>query len=492
MKLRPVVVTGSALLLAVAISAVAGLTLATVVQRRLAVRLAHVTAVIRSVDEIDRALFVHKRESTLFMLSGSLEHRQAAREAQALVERSLDEARRGIESREVQALVEQTEADAARYFAAVAAAEAAGRSPLESDPAVFRSLEDTHDAAELLMATSLHRSEEEQASMERWFRAEGVAGVCLAALIAVLVTALLVGTRGQVVRPLRHIAHAIHRYGLGDRNARAPQAGLAELQEISRRFNETADALERSREAQLGFLAAVAHDLRNPLTALKAGASTVARADAPVALVKQVMALVVRQVERLERMVGDLLDATAIEAGRLEMRRQPTALCELARHAAGLFTACGSERQISVSAPAGEVTVVCDPVRIEQVLSNLLSNALKYSPPDSAVEVSVASAGDGAVIAVRDHGVGIPPDEHEKVFEPFRRASTSPDGVPGIGLGLSVVRRIVEAHHGRIELQSTPGHGSTFTVRLPRDPQVASCGADDRAHRAGSPAFHSR
>jgi signal transduction histidine kinase len=113
------------------------------------------------------------------------------------------------------------------------------------------------------------------------------------------------------------------------------------------------------------------------------------------------------------------------------------------------------------------LSVECDPARLEQVLTNLLTNAIKYSPGGGRIVVSADRVGGNAVVTVADTGLGIPPEDRERIFEPFRRGNAGAQNVPGVGLGLSVARRIVRAHQGDIEVESQPGMGSTFRIRLP-------------------------
>jgi signal transduction histidine kinase len=121
---------------------------------------------------------------------------------------------------------------------------------------------------------------------------------------------------------------------------------------------------------------------------------------------------------------------------------------------------------IAVSLPPGAVPVRCDPLRIEQVVSNLVGNAIKYSPNGTPVEVAVTDDGGRATVTVTDQGVGVAPEDRPHLFEPFRRGSRA-RGIAGLGLGLAVARRIVEAHGGRIELDSVATAGSTFHLILP-------------------------
>jgi signal transduction histidine kinase len=122
--------------------------------------------------------------------------------------------------------------------------------------------------------------------------------------------------------------------------------------------------------------------------------------------------------------------------------------------------------------PTEPVVVVCDPTRVAQVLENLVTNAIKYSPAGGAVDVTLAAGAEEVVVSVADTGLGIEPGMLETIFEPFRRVSPSKNVSPGVGLGLSICRRIVVAHGGRIDVVSKPGQGTTFQVHLPR--QVAA------------------
>jgi signal transduction histidine kinase len=238
---------------------------------------------------------------------------------------------------------------------------------------------------------------------------------------------------------------------------------------MSRRFNEMADALAVRRQLQVAFLGGVAHDLRNPLAVLKLSLALVPPDQPlpPERRLRQMMEKIARQITRLDRMAGDFLDMAKIEAGELELKLGEHDACELVRHVTALFADTPAERRLRTTLPRIAVQLMCDPLRMEQVLTNLISNAMKYSPEESVVDLSLEEQASAVVFTVVDHGVGIPENEQQRVFEPFRRAGMSKETVPGVGLGLFVVRRIVEAHGGRIELSSAEGVGSTFRVHVP-------------------------
>jgi signal transduction histidine kinase len=228
-------------------------------------------------------------------------------------------------------------------------------------------------------------------------------------------------------------------------------------------------ALERQYDNRLAFLGGVVHDLRNPLSVLKLSTALLGAdrpAQAPQSSEKA-LAVVRRQVERLERMLEDLLDAARVEAGHLELRLSRRDLRDISRDVVETFRESSPNHELRLALPEQPLLVSCDPLRIEQVLTNLVSNAIKYSPRGGKVEVALEQPGSEAVLHVVDQGVGIPPDDQAHIFEPFRRSGASRELVAGAGLGLFVAQRIVEAHGGRIEVESRPGAGSTFRVRLP-------------------------
>jgi signal transduction histidine kinase len=177
------------------------------------------------------------------------------------------------------------------------------------------------------------------------------------------------------------------------------------------------------------------------------------------------MAMVDKQTRHLERMINDLLDTARIEAGHLDLRCEHCDGAQLVKDTLELFRPSGAK--LVPVLPKEPVTLWADPVRMTQVLNNLVSNAIKYSPEGGRIEVRLERRRREVVFIVSDQGPGIAPDEAAHIFEPFRRAKLIKEGVPGAGLGLSVARRIVEAHGGQILLESEVGRGAKFRIRLP-------------------------
>src|SRR2546423_2255092 len=203
------------------------------------------------------------------------------------------------------------------------------------------------------------------------------------------------------------------------------------------------------------FVATVSHELRNPLTPLKGFINTLMLGtgeDSPEAR-QEYYRIMDKQVGRLERLIADLLEVSRIEAGHLPLELMPFDLTALVSGDVQVFS---KTRTLHVRAPATPVRVLADATRVEQVFTNLLSNALKYSQPDTSVEVTVAAAGEQAIVSVRDEGEGIPPEEQARVFDRFHRAEGGlAKKQEGTGLGLYIAKRLVEAMGGSIWLVSS-------------------------------------
>jgi two-component system, OmpR family, sensor histidine kinase MtrB len=378
----------------------------------------------------------------------------------------LEEARRNAWSPEEQALLTEAERTLSHYL--LARERVVDLPPEQAARELIPRLEDALAALDALVVFNVNEARTIQLQADRWDQLANLGGVSMAALLVLGGGALLWWMRRFVFRPLLDMSHAMRRFGAGRKRTRAPEAGPVELRDMARTFNEMANSLSRQQEEQLTFLAGVAHDLRNPLSALKMSAALVTSGrPIPEERMQKTMALVRRQVARLDRMVGDLLDATRIEAGRFELSLEVRDVREMATAVVELYLAGGSSHDLRLHLPEEPVMLSCDATRVEQVLHNLVSNALKYSQGGSRVDVTVGREGEEAVLTVVDRGIGISNEELRMLFAPFRRTGRAREKAPGVGLGLSVARRIVEAHGGRIEVESRPSVGSTFRVRLP-------------------------
>lgn len=409
---------------------------------------------VRLAEEAQIGLNLHDRAELPFV--------RAATEADLL--RTLTEAGRHVASREEQRRYDRAWARIQEYLLAVDR----GADP----PERAKRLELAYDALERLVNAKVAQANAAQRSADRLDKAGDVVGVTAATVMLVVLAILFLLFRRAVVLPILALDSAMERFGRGDAGARSEERGAAELRGIARRFNAIADALARQNDLRVAYLAGVAHDLRNPLAALQLSASAIGSGGPlpPEDRLRQAMAVVDRQVTRLNRMVGDLLETVRIEAGHLSLHVAEHDLSQIVRDVVQLFEGTSLKHDLCVELPERPVVVRCDPVRIEQTLSNLVSNAIKYSPRGGPVLVSVRLDVESAVVSVTDQGLGIPTEDLEAIWEPFRRSGASKELVAGVGLGLSSARRIVAAHGGTISVRSVLGIGSTFSFSLPFSP----------------------
>ncbi|MEW5771968.1 MAG: HAMP domain-containing sensor histidine kinase [Thermodesulfobacteriota bacterium] len=336
-------------------------------------------------------------------------------------------------------------------------------------------------------------------------------GLILVASVLAFVVAAALGLliAASFTRPISQLAGAIRVMSLGRLDSRAHLNREDELGHLAQAFNDMADALERrtaslsSYAAELAeanvrlqeldrmksdFISTVSHELRTPLTSVR-GFAKVIRRDFPICSgetkkpdevrierckrTSSNLDIIIEESERLTRLINDILDVSKIESGAMQWRDQPLSLEEAVRRAldkaAGL-TSAESGPVLATRLERDLPWVRMDPDRLMQVLFNLLSNALKFTPAGS-VTVGAGRTPEGGVrLWVEDTGAGIPPEELDKVFNLFHQARNGslPETKPqGTGLGLAIVQRIVEHYGGRTWAESTPGQGSTFIVELP-------------------------
>jgi signal transduction histidine kinase len=305
----------------------------------------------------------------------------------------------------------------------------------------------------------------------------------MAALSALLVSIVIAWwLASTITRPMVQITRASEEMARGNLD---PQLTLPETTDevgrLSKAFTTMAREVARSNRTMRDLLANVSHDLRTPLTSISgfAGAlvdGTLSGSEGA----KEAGRIIGEEAERMRRLVEDLLYLGRIESGDLSLQRDPVDLTELARAAQARFSFRAQEGGINFDLQAHEpITILGDPHRIGQVLDNLIENAFKYTPPTGRVEVSASIEGGKvangraargpytAIVSVHNTGSYIPPEEAERVFERFYQVDKARAGTRGSGLGLAIAREIVQAHGGKIDLQSSPQAGTRFIVRIP-------------------------
>jgi signal transduction histidine kinase len=223
------------------------------------------------------------------------------------------------------------------------------------------------------------------------------------------------------------------------------------------------------------FVATVSHELRTPLTSMMGFLEMIREGEAGQLTEEQkrFLAIVYRSSERLQRLVGDLLFVARLDANGLQLQFAEVRVEDVAQDIVESNAALARSRELTLKAELGDVpTVWADRERLAQLLGNLVSNAIKFTPPSGTITVRTFERDSEAVIEVEDTGIGIPEGEQERLFQRFFRSSTATEqAIPGTGLGLVISKAIAEAHGGSIAVRSDAGAGTTFTVRLPFEPE---------------------
>ncbi|MHB8872581.1 MAG: sensor histidine kinase, partial [Myxococcaceae bacterium] len=255
-----------------------------------------------------------------------------------------------------------------------------------------------------------------------------------------------------------------------------PKFGLAMIEDVTSRrraadaLREAKDRAEAADRTKAEFLDIASHELRTPLTALRLQVQhTLGKLKKGQAVDEGALERIERQTGRLSEMVNDLLDASRLERGRMQLKPVPLDLRALVASVSDDFRARAPSRPIPVFLPSEPALVEADPTRIEQVIANFLDNALKYSPEGTPIDVSLSLEPDQVRLSVADHGLGIPLEQRGQLFNRFFRVDANlPRQQPGLGLGLYICRMIIKPHGGTIGVDSEIGRGSTFHFTLPR------------------------
>jgi signal transduction histidine kinase len=284
-----------------------------------------------------------------------------------------------------------------------------------------------------------------------------------------------------VHKRLRTLEHAARALGEGRTDVRATETGGDEVSSLARTFNRMAmdlesraTALAASDRTRRQLLADVSHELMTPLSAIRGYVETLGMADLPIDqdTRKRYLDIVEQETHKLEAIIGDLLDLARLEGGGDRLRAEPVAVADLFRRISDRHEPALRDRSISLVTDIAPDTpqILGDAGRLEQALQNLAANAIRHTPADGSVRLSAAPTDNSVRITVRDSGPGIPPEHLPRVFDRFYKVDAARAGtaVPsGSGLGLSIVRAIIERHGGSVTAANGPHGGAVFELRLP-------------------------
>jgi heavy metal sensor kinase len=291
--------------------------------------------------------------------------------------------------------------------------------------------------------------------------------------------ALLLGSYGgwalanQALRPVDELTRTAENISARDLTERVPvPAQNDELSRLAVTFNAMIARLQAAFERQKQFTSDASHELRTPLAVMRGEIELALRRERRPEEYQQTLASALEEVVRLSRLVEDLLMLARADAGRVELHCEPVELRELCANITDYISPLAEQRAqtLRFDAPDTTVTIHADQQRIKQLLLNLLDNAIKYTGEGGAITLTLKAENHEAILTVTDTGRGIPTEDLPHVFERFfrRSAKTADRTASGSGLGLSIVKWIVDAHAGQIDVQSESGRGTTFAVRLPQ------------------------
>ncbi len=290
----------------------------------------------------------------------------------------------------------------------------------------------------------------------------GTLALCAAVVLAALIS-------NSVARPLKRAAWAARAVAAGNYQTRAPEAGPQEVRDLARAFNSMVVEVQTAQQIQRDFLANVSHELKTPLTSIQGYSQAILDGAAPQPSVAA--QVIYDEAGRMHRLVEDLLVLARIESGQAMLQRGPIQIGELIDTLVDRHALRAHDKGITLCAKCEKLPdIMGDHDRLLQVFSNLIDNAITYTPPGGQVAVRGIARDRGVIVQVSDTGKGIPASDLSRIFERFYQVdkARARGSLQGAGLGLTISKEIVEAHGGSIRVESEEGHGTTFTVWLPR------------------------
>ena len=289
--------------------------------------------------------------------------------------------------------------------------------------------------------------------------------------IPLVLLGLIGGTflASRALQPVRQVIRTIHEITKGRLDARAPHPRAGdELKELVTLFNGMVDKIEALLKSMRESLDNVSHDLRTPMTRLRGIAEMALQSGDNPETYREALADCMEESERILKMLNTLMDISEAETGVIRLEIKPIPLSDMVNDVVELYRYVAEDKNVTMEVHVeGNIFVNVDAVRMRQVLGNLLDNAIKYTPREGHVEITGNRNEEGVVVCVKDTGIGIPSGEIPRIWDRLYRGDQS-RSQRGLGLGLSLVKAVVKAHGGEVDVQSEPGKGSVFTVLLPQ------------------------
>ncbi|HIJ56458.1 MAG TPA: HAMP domain-containing histidine kinase [Deltaproteobacteria bacterium] len=272
----------------------------------------------------------------------------------------------------------------------------------------------------------------------------------------------------RTFRPIRHIIQTVQSIETGDMDARVPRAHTGdELDELARLFNEMLDRIHTLIDGMKGSLDNVAHDLRTPMTRLRNISETALRANVDGKLCREALADCIEESDRVLNMLATLMDISEAETGVLKLDQDLVHIPHMLDRIVDMYQYVAEEKGVEIKTNfSEEIHAAIDQNRMSQAVANLLDNAIKYTAKGGRIALEIYESSGACIIKVNDTGIGISPKDLPKIWDRLYRGDRSRSS-KGLGLGLSLVKAVVEAHHGKVEVVSSPGNGSTFIISLP-------------------------
>ena len=420
-----------------------------------------------SAEKIQQNLALHRRQALLKEIRSQDQRLEETRRAKVELLKNSEDLARFSSSPDEEVFIQKVRQSIVSYLANYDTLQAKGVRGNELYQSVSEEYYTTQQAIQDLMKFNL----DEARHLEEISASQNKTNYALVAFALVLLTfsvfILFLGLRKFFYKPILILNKQIESFELGqDIPQAAPFSAALEIESLASSFTNLSSKLSRQKDTQLTFLSSIAHDLKNPLGAIKMSVEIL---DEDKSLLKEsheMLSIIGRQSDHLLRLIGDLLDTTRVESGHLSLDLKTCDIRNILKDSAKLHSNLSSRHQIELRLPDETILVECDDQRLTQVFNNLFNNAIKYSPNGGTIICDVSKNNKHVEIKIIDNGVGIPAAELDGVFEPFHRSSTTRSTIAGIGLGLSASRKIVRAHRDGEILVASDKRGTTFTVRL--------------------------